>query len=714
MVRVDGCRLISLWSSVGKRSILAKATGLHLSRLFLFVLLSALLLAGCDRQDSADTGVAAVNWPLHGLTYQEQRFSPLREINEQTVTRLGLAWSLELGSKRGLEATPIVIDGVIYTTGAWSVVYAIDARSGKFLWTFDPQVPRSRARVLCCDAVNRGVAFDSGRVFVGTLDGRLISLDAKSGSPIWEVATFDPARGYSITGAPRIAENLIVIGNGGAEMGVRGYVSAYHIDSGKLVWRTYTVPGDPSLGFESAAMERAAETWSGEYWRGGGGGTAWDSIVFDPDLDLVYVGTGNGAPWYRNLRSPGGGDNLYLSSILALRAADGELVWHFQTTPGDNWDFTATQPLMLADLVIEDTPRNVIMQAPKNGFYYVLDRQTGQFISAAPFANVTWAMGVDPQTGRPIEASSAVTGTEPFIVSPDPSGAHNWYPMAFSPDTGLVYIPVRDETIFLHRPNPRWQPDDSHRNEGIDTRYDGPLVDEWLNASPPTGRLVAWNPVTQEAEWKIDFPVLESGGLLATAGNLVFQGRADGIFAAYRATDGTRLWQFDAGTGIMAAPVTFSIDDIQYVTVMAGWGGGMGLINPPVLGPVKPGYGRILTFTLDATGTFEPPPFGHSEPPVPARASDAPPEFVREGQALYDSHCFGCHGVMVVAGPISDLRYATAEVHEQFEAIVRHGTREPLGMPAFGDLLTTKQVQAIQAYVLFRAEESAAPRPPGP
>ena len=666
------------------------------------------LIVGCGPATTGDAIVESVDWPLHGLSNGEQRFSPLSDINEQTVTRLGLVWSLELGTTRGLEATPIVINGVIYTTGAWSVVYAIDARSGRKLWTFDPEVPKSRARVLCCDAVNRGVAYDNGRVFVGTLDGRLIALDASNGRPVWEVATFDPARGYSITGAPRIAGNLVVIGNGGAEMGVRGYVSAYELDTGELMWRTYTVPGDPSEGFESEAMERAATTWSGEYWRGGGGGTAWDSIVYDPGLDLVFVGTGNGAPWYRDLRSPGGGDNLYLSSILALRASDGELVWHYQTTPGDHWDFTATQPLMLADLVIGDTTRHVIMQAPKNGYFYVLDRETGEFISAKPFVRTSWAEGIDPLSGRPIETPSAYAGNEPVLVSPDPTGAHSWYPMAYSQDTGLVYLPVRDETVFLHRPDPNWQPDDSHRNEGIDRYYDGPMLGEWLGAPPPVGRLVAWNPVAQEAAWKIDFPVLESGGVLATAGNLVFQGRSDGVFASYRATDGKPLWEFDVGTGVMAAPVTFSIDGTQYITVMVGWGGGIGLINPPGLGPVKPGYGRILTFALDADEVLEAPSFGYSAPPVPARASNASPEVIRQGQALYDSHCFGCHGVMAIAGPIKDLRYASAEVHDQFEAIVRGGALELLGMPGFGDLISSEQLEAIQAFVLFRAEQSAA------
>ena len=611
------------------------------------MLLLGLLTTACG--PAKTPAPSTVDWPLHGLGYEEQRFSPLDQINEQSVGRLGLAWSRELGTTRGLEATPIVVEGVIYTSGEWSVVYAFDAVSGERLWMFDPQVPRSRARVLCCDSINRGVAVKDGRVFVGTLDGRLIAIDAERGTSLWQTATFDPARGYSITGAPRIVNDLVVIGNGGAEMGVRGYVSAYRADTGELAWRTYTVPGDPAKGFESEAMERAAETWSGEYWQGGGGGTAWDSMVFDPELDLVYVGTGNGAPWYRDIRSPGGGDNLYLSSILALKASDGEIVWHYQTTPGDHWDFTATQPLMLAELPIDGVSRKVIMQAPKNGFFYVLDRVTGEFISAEAFANITWATGVDPETGRPIEAPGAYTGNEPFIVSPDPSGAHNWYPMAFSPDTGLVYLPVRDNTVFLHRPDPDWQPDDSRRNEGIDRNYAGPLLEDWLGAPPGVGRLVAWNPVTQSAAWKADFPVLESGGVLATAGNLVFQGRSDGTFAAFRASDGDVLWEFDAGTGILAAPVTFSVGDTQYVTLMVGWGGGMGLINPPTLGPIRRGYGRILTFALDADAELDPPAFGHSGPPVPAISLDASPEQIWAGQVLWDTHCFGCHGVMAVS-----------------------------------------------------------------
>ncbi len=685
-------------------------------RRWLRLLGTLLVVSGCGRPGGAagvdDTLLAradadTANWLMHGRTYDEQRFSPLSLINENNVKSLGLLWSRELGTTRGLEATPLVVDGIIYTTGSWSVVYAIDARSGQIRWTYDPLVSRARARIYCCDAVNRGVAIYRGKVFVGVLDGRLIALDAKSGARVWETTTVDTSKPYSITGAPRIAKGMVLIGNGGAEMGVRGYVSAYDAERGSLIWRTFTVPGDPSLAFEAEAMRVAAATWKGRWWEGGGGGTAWDAIVYDPELGLVYVGTGNGSPWYRDLRSPGGGDNLYLSSILALRVTDGEQVWHFQTTPGDNWDFTATQPLMLATLVINGRPRKVIMQAPKNGFFYVLDRETGQFISARPFAHLTWATGIDSVTGRPIESSTAYAGMNPVLVSPDPAGAHNWHPMAFNPHTGLVYIPVRDGTTFLHRPDSAWRPAVSKRNEGANLRYAGPLLRAWLAQPPPVGRLVAWDPVEQAARWTVDHPVLMGGGVLATAGNLVFQGRSDGVLIGYRATDGAKLWQFNAGTGIMAPPVTYLVGKDQYLTLMVGWGGDMGLINPPILGPVKPGFARILTFALGGTASVHAPPFGHVGPPSAAVGTSASAATINEGRALYDTFCYSCHGEAVVASALPDLRYATAETHKRFEAIVLRGERQLLGMPSFGDLISAEQARAIQAYVLSRAAESA-------
>lgn len=677
--------------------------------------LTVALAAACNSPHSIgdahlrDAGRDSANWLMYGRTYDEQRHSPLTEINEHTVGRLGLLWSSEIGATRSCcEATPLVVQGTIYTTGEWSIVYALDARTGELLWTFDPRINRARSRVACCGAVNRGLAFYEGRLYLGTIDGRLIALDARSGAPVWETATVDQSKPYTITGAPRIANGMVLIGNGGAEMGVRGYISAYDAATGGMVWRTFTVPGDPALGFESDALRRAAETWNGRWWEGGGGGTVWDAIVYDPDLDLVYVGTGNGSPWYRDLRSPGGGDNLYLASILALRADDGALVWHFQTTPGDNWDFTATQPITLADLQINGRQRKVLMQAPKNGFFYVLDRETGAFISGAAFSNVAWATGLDAR-GRPIEASGAYAGMRPFLTGPDPTGAHSWYPMAFNPSTGLVYLPVRDGTMFVHQPDPGWKPAARRWNAGLGASYEGPLVEKWRASAPPVGRLVAWDPVRQRAAWTVDHPVLESGGVLTTAGNLVFQGRSDGAFIAYRATDGVKLWEFDAKTGIMAPPVTYLVNGVQHVTLMVGWGAGIGAINPPGLGPVRRGFSRILTFAIGGTAVLDPPPYGHAGPPSPAINLAANPATIRQGRILYDTYCLGCHGVAVVAGPLPDLRYATAETHAAFESIVLRGAREPLGMPAFGDLLSSADAKAIQAYVVQRARESAAP-----
>jgi quinohemoprotein ethanol dehydrogenase len=683
---------------------------MRLSTPLLFVGSLVLSLVACKSSSPSKVVSNTSDWTMYGGTYDEQRFSPLNQISEQNVSQLGLVWSRELGTTRGLEATPLVSNGVIYTTGEWSMAYALDAKTGEILWTFDPKVPRARARTMCCDVVNRGVALYDAKVYLGTLDGRLIALDAKSGNPIWDIVTVDQSKPYSITGAPRIAKGMVLIGNAGSEYGVRGYVSAYDAESGKLVWRTFTVPGDPSHGFESKALESAAKTWHGNWWVAGGGGSPWDTIVYDPELDLVYTGTGNGLAWYRDLRSPGGGDNLYLASILALRARDGELVWHFQPTPGDNWDYDATQPLMLADLRISGSTRKVIMQASKNGFFYVLDRQTGQFISAQAFVKgITWATGIDPKTGRPAESASAYDGLQPVLVSPAPSGAHNWYPMAFHPVTGLVYLPAKEGTTFLHVPDKGWKSNPTLRNVGNDPRYEGPVLAKLLSSPPATGHLIAWNPIEQREVWRVTLPVVESGGVLATAGNLIFQGRADGILSAYRATDGKKLWEFDAGTGILAPPVTYLVAGVQHVTVMAGWGG-VGLINPPKIGPTKAGFGRILTFVIGGTAQLDVPPFGHKEPPAPAIRMNASRAIVREGKFLYATFCYQCHGIDAVAGAaIPDLRYASAQTHEQFEAIVIGGARESRGMPSFKDVLKRDQLRAIQAYVLSRAAASANP-----
>ena len=406
------------------------------------------------------------DWPMHGRTEGEARFSPLSRINADTAKTLGLAWSFDTDTTRGLEATPIVTNGVLYTSGSWSTVFALDARTGRLRWKWDPEVPRAAGAKACCDVVNRGVAVHRGRVYVGTLDGRLASLDAESGKVLWQTVTVDQTQSYTITGAPRVVKNKVIIGNGGSEYGVRGYVSAYDADTGKLAWRFHTVPGEPAQGFESPAMERAAKTWTGEWWKLGGGGTVWDSLTYDSELDLLYVGTGNGSPWSQRVRSPGGGDNLYLSSILALRPDTGELVWHYQTTPGETWDFTATQHMILADLTIAGRARKVLMQAPKNGFFYVLDRATGELISAAPYTEVNWAKEIDMKTGRPIETPEA-RYVKAEMIKPGPFGGHNWQPMSFNPGTGLVYIPALD-AAFGYADDPTFKPTPGGWNLGVD------------------------------------------------------------------------------------------------------------------------------------------------------------------------------------------------------------------------------------------------------
>ena len=648
------------------------------------------------------------NWRLHGGAQNDQRFSPLDQINERTVATLGLVWSKELGTTRGLEATPLVEDGVVYTTGAWSVVFAFDATTGETKWTYDPGVPKERAYFFCCDVVNRGVALDKGKVFVGTLDGRLIALDQRTGVPVWSVQTTDPAKAYSITAAPRIARDKVVIGNGGAEYGVRGYITAYDAETGSQVWRFYTVPSDPSAGFESAAMAAAARTWKGKaWWKTGGGGTPWEGMVYDPDLDLLFFGTGNASTWYRALR--GEGDSLYTACILAVHASTGALVWHFQTTPGDSFDYDATQPLVQADLTVNGRPRKVLLQANKNGFFYVLDRQTGEFLSAAPFVSgITWARGIDAKSGRPIEFPG-VADRRAKLLSPEPNGAHNWNPMAFHPATGLVYIPARVGTQMVHVPDKKWQYDPDRDNVGIDGNYEGPLYARMASMPPPTGELLAWDPVKQKAVWRATYPVLDGAGVLATAGNLIFQGRADGIFAAYRATDGEPLWRFDAATGIMAPPVTYTVGGVQYVTVLAGWGGASGLMNTPAVGAARSGFGRILTFALNGTARLDAPPFGHKDPPVPAITAKQDARTVHQGLLLFNSHCMTCHGLNAIAGPLPDLRYSTRPTLETLDAIVLGGARASGGMPSFKKILDVKDVEAIRAYIVSRAQETAQP-----
>ncbi|MBV1880516.1 MAG: PQQ-dependent dehydrogenase, methanol/ethanol family [Pseudomonadales bacterium] len=669
-----------------------------------------------SKVNSETIGAASENtsdWLTHGRTYDEQRFSPLDQINEKSVKGLGLAWEWDTGRKRGLEATPLVVGGVIYTTGTYSEVIALDAKTGELIWRNDLNVDRARSKYACCDVVNRGLAAWEGKLFVGTIDGRLVALDAVSGEILWDTLTIDLERPYTITGAPRVVKGKVIIGNGGAEFGVRGYITAYDANNGEQVWRFYTVPGNPADGFENEAMAMAAKTWGGgPWWEIGGGGTAWDSMAFDPDLDLLYVGVGNGAPWNKHIRSPSGGDNLFISSIVAVRPDTGEYVWHYQTTPGDAWDYTATQHMILADLNIDNKLRQVIMQAPKNGFYYVIDRATGEFISADNYVPVSWASHIDPETGRPVETDNSYK-EEGKLQFPSPLGGHNWQPMCFSKDTGYVYIPSRQLSFYYSQPESfKYKP--GTWNVGIPVMKDtdfpvglDPQLLKTLGPSTARGYLQAWDPIKQERVWEVQHTGPWNGGVLCTGGDLVFQGNASGYLVAYSASTGKEVWSYNAKHGIIAPPITYQIDGEQYITVMAGFGGSVGLSFSITIEdiPVNHSTGRVLTFKLggneklaiseDVKRTPEPP------------ALNATDEVLALGNRKYHENCVYCHGPGAISSPaMRDLRYMNKATHEQFMAIVMEGSMEGIGMPNYSDMINEEEAKAVHAYLIALAHKT--------
>jgi len=653
------------------------------------------------RISNADTDPA--NWVTYGRTYSEQRFSPLTRITSTNVKQLGLTWYADLDSTRGQEATPLVIDGVLYVSTAWSIVKAFDAQTGRLMWSYDPAVPRALGVRGCCDVVNRGVAAWQGKLFVGTFDGRLVALDARTGKPVWSVMTVDASKPYTITMAPRVIKGRVVIGNSGNEYGVRGYVSAYDTETGKLVWRFYTVPGDPSKPFENEAMAIAAKTWSGEFWKLGGGGAPWESISYDPNLNLIYLGTGNGIEWNQGYRSSSHGDNLFLSSIVAINADTGSYAWHYQPTPGDEWDFDAVQQLILADLTIAGARRQVIMQANKNGFFYVLDRKTGQLISANNFTPVTWASGIDLKTGRPVEMPGIRydrTGKRADML-PGALGAHSWQAMAFNPMTGLVYIPAQEipmsyESVKNSKPVPLgWN-----------------IATATTNLPNVKGYLIAWDPVRQKEVWRANYLGPWNGGILTSAGNLVVQGNAAGDISAYRADSGDKLWSMFAQSPIIAAPMTYEVKGEQYIAVLSGWGGAYPLLQGQQ--SAKSGnernVSRLLVFKLGAKADLP------ALPPEPKLVFDPPsdtasPATVAVGEGLYAQFCGACHGEAVVAGGITpDLRGSPFIAVDAWYSVVLDGALKEGGMAPFAPVLDRTKATAIRAYVIHRANEETAAR----
>ncbi|MGE0115858.1 MAG: PQQ-dependent dehydrogenase, methanol/ethanol family [Steroidobacteraceae bacterium] len=664
------------------------------------------------------------NWFTAGRDFGKGHYSPLTGINQNNVATLGLAWEYQTNTKRGLEATPIVVDGVMYTSGVAGRVYALNAATGAELWSFDPQINMMANRFACCDAVNRGVAVWQGKVYVAALDGKLFALNAATGAVIWSANTFvDNGHSYASTGAPEVAGKVVVIGNSGAELDARGYVSAYDLNTGELKWRFYTVPGDPKKGFEHPELEAAAKTWDpNSRWEIGGGGTPWDGMVYDPELNLLYVGTGNGAPHSYHVRSPKGGENLYLTSILAINPDTGRMKWYLQEAPGDAWDYTATAPMILSDLNLNGSVRKVLMQAPKNGFFYVIDRATGELLSANPYVPVNWAEKIDLKTGKATvnrKLADYSTGTK--LVFPSGQGGHNWNPMSYSPATGLVYIPAIEVGEYLYQPPGQYAYRPRARNHAVASVFSG-LAEEALPNLPPEMQkairsgelkkgqpdthmralLKAWDPVAGRTMWEVesDGGYWDRAGVLSTASNLVFQGTGTGKFRVYDATNGKLLKDIDVGTTIVAAPMTYTVNGEQYVAVMAAWGGAGWYRHPPESAAAQFGNaGRILAFKLGGGAVPHPSPLPALSPIPEPPALTADDATVQRGRGLFTAYCIYCHVNSDRTGS-ADLRRMSSAVHSTFKDILLRGQRLPLGMPRFDDVLSETDADAIHAYLI--------------
>jgi quinohemoprotein ethanol dehydrogenase len=667
-------------------------------------------------------------WLSLGRNWQGDRFSPLKQIAVDTAAKLGFAWEYEFRSRRGRvehgqEATPLAIDGVIYASGPWGSAIAVDAKTGREKWRFDPQVDGSFNRKACCDVVSRGLQVWKGKVYVATLDGQLIALDAASGKPLWKADTLidRDMRSYTITGPPQVAKNVVVIGNSGAEYGVRGYVTAYDLDSGAQKWRFYTVPGDPAkTPPEHPELEMALKTWDPKSdWESGLGGTVWGEMNYDPELDLLYVGTGNASPEAQWVRSPSGGDNLFLASILAIDPDTGRLAWHYQTTPREMWDYTATQNMILADLEIQGRQRKVLMQAPKNGYFYVLDRASGEFLGAKPYVFTNWATGMD-EKGRPTINPAAIYQDKPVLVFPTGAGAHNWPPMAFNPQTGLVYIPARESGMVMtpSQGEYQWKPGQSNADHRavfsffVDLmspedrkRYDAVVAGYPGLPSPATREfLIAYDPVAQQERWRVAQGKAEfsGGGVLTTAGNLVVQGRSSGHLVVYRADTGEKIKEIEVGTAIIAAPVSYEIDGEQYIAVLAGFGGALAPLYPAEGAMYRyQNYGRLLAFKLGGGAAPLPPKREPRQTPEPPVLADATPEMEARGAAIFFKRCVNCHGARGEArlAAYPDLFRLPPEVHASFKDIVYGGRLAPMGMAGFADVLSEQDVAAIQAFL---------------
>ncbi|WP_305096822.1 PQQ-dependent dehydrogenase, methanol/ethanol family [Croceibacterium aestuarii] len=691
-----------------------------------FAIAGALLLtlAGCgaDIEGPESASVAAASsdplanppvgeWLMGGHDYTAQRYSRLTQIDASNVSQLGLAWYDDLDTYRGVEATPLYADGVLYNTLAWNITTAYDAKTGAKLWTYDPKTPREYGRYACCEPVARGLALWNGKVIIATLDGRLIALDKDSGKPVWTTRAFpeDSQYAYSITGAPRVFAGKVVIGESGGDLGARGFVAAFDAETGQKLWKFFLTPNpEDKLDGEAsdAVMAMMRKTWADTgLWRQlGGGANPWDSFAYDPALDLVYVGTGNSSPHSRFYRSNNEGDNLFTCSIVALHGKDGTYAWHYQMNPGEEWDWTCTQSMISADLTIDGRPRKVLMQAPKNGFFYVLDRKTGEFISAKNHVFQNWNEGFDAK-GRPKTSDKVRYGTDPVLVAPGPGGGHNWFPMAYSPRTKLAYFPAY-QSEFVYALQPGWKPQPFRSNSGWGG-FTGEAGKKRAELMKQAGKiektwLTAWDPVKQEAAWKVELPRHGNGGVFVTASDLVFEGTTKQTFAAFNAKTGKVLWEYPTQSAPVAGGITYMLDGVQYVAINAGWGGGAAQIERGAGIELPRAPARLLVFKLG--GAKQLPPLAKADPipnPPPVRGTEAQ---ITQGAQLFAETCAVCHGQNAIGG-VKDLRHMTPETHAKFDDIVLKGLYLEKGMANFSDILSPEQAEAIHDYLIARANE---------
>ncbi len=702
------------------------------NRFFVVTALALAVLAGCQPAEepaaTADAGAAAAvadtapaanvtserlsnaasepsQWMTVGGTYEERHYSPLNEVNRDTVSRLGLSWFADYDTNLSQQGTPLYIDGVIYVSTAWSKVYAYDARTGAQLWQYDPQTPKEIAIKVCCGIVNRGIAAYEGKIYLGTLDGYLVAINAKTGQEEWRKLTVDADKQYTVTSAPRVIKGQVVIGNSGSEFGVRGYLGAYNATTGEDIWRVYTVPGNPELGFENPQMAMAAKTWSGNWWELGGGGTVWDAIVYDEINNLVVFGTGNGTPWDQRVRDPNGGDNLFVASLLAVDADTGEYAWHYQTTPGDTWDYDAMSPIMLLDLPFNGEQTRVVVQPNKNGMMYVLEAATGKLLKADAFTEVNWNTGVDMVTGRPIEVPEArYSRDEIYNLAPGVQGGHGWHANAFNPETGLVYIATQ-RAYFVMRTAENFVPNPQGTNLGIDMGASFVYMRD--NPDAPrefVGYVTAWDPVAGKAVWKSEEHDGPTGGVLSTGGGLLFSGGGNNTneFRAYDTVSGQKLWSFDTQTGMVAAPITFELDGKQYVAASVG-------INSAG-NYYAPNYSRLLVFAIDGAAVL-PTPVSFTAPQLNPPPLTASAEEVAAGQQHYNANCAICHGNGGAARGANFPNLLVSPMlnaQEAFDSIVLQGVRQERGMVSFADRLQPADTSAIRAYLISRAQEQLA------